>query len=522
MPLFEIAKKINKTPQDIYEIIKDAFIKEKFIYTNFAKGFIDFYFDPIQILKNDEDRFTFKNQRPEQIVFEFSSPNIAKPFTIGHLRSTNIGVVLSNIFERVGNNIIRLNYLADWGTQFGKLLYAYENFYHGDHGGELDIYSLNNLYIRFHTEAQNKPEIEDKAREIFRNLECADKTLSTLWQKFYDISVAYFKKIYEKLNVKFDDIESESCYIKDAKKLTEELLKKGIAKVSQDAIIADLENKRLGIGILQKKDESTIYLSRDLAALICRFNKYKFDKIFYVVGKEQQLHFKQLSEIAVRIEPRLKDKIVHIAFGHFRFKGEKISTREGKIIYFEDVLSRGIEKVTKILIERKDIIDVNNISEKIALTALKYYDLKNHIIKDIDFSWDEALNFDGNTGPYILYTLVRIKSLFKKFKEKFGCDVSFESIPLEKLSQSEDINYLLRKILLYFDFILLAKNTREPNILCNYIFDLLKIFNNFYQRVKIIKDDKNESETLLYPVSLLQGVTREYINLFGIQEIDVM
>ncbi len=547
LPLFEMSKKRNKEITSLAQDIQELFKDKKYLKTSYENGFLDFYLDPLHITEyigkgiispepiasSERENFAVESfnlrSSVKRVVFEFSSPNIAKPFTIGHLRSTNIGMALSNIFEYTGDTVVRINYLGDWGTQFGKLLYAYKSVKGEDLEVEssaqqsFDVYTLNSLYVKFHTEAEKNKELLTAAQDVFRQLEQGNPQFLSLWRNFCLVSMEYFNNIYTKLNAKFDTIESESLYVEKAKALTNKLMQKGLAKVSQDAIIINLENEKLGVAILQKKDESTIYFSRDLAALLSRFEKYKFDTIFYIVGKEQQLHFKQLYTVAVKIDESLKGKVIHIPFGHFRFKGEKISTREGNIIYFEEVLQKGIEKVKTMLGNRIQNTDERiQLAERIAISALKYYDLKNHIIKDIDFSWDEALNFDGNTGPYILYGLVRIKSLFRKFREKFGKEPYFNSIDITRAAQQKQINYLLRKILLYYDFILLAKSASQPNILCNYIFDLLKIFNNYYQKIKIITDDEEGTLHNLYPFSLLLSVLRIYIELLGLEEVEFM
>lgn len=518
LPLFEISKHQNVDMEILVQRIQQFFVDKKYISLSYKNGFLDFYLEPLYIIQEKDNRgFIYKNDYPEKIIFEYSSPNIAKPFTIGHLRSTDIGNALANVFEYTGDKVIRLNYLGDWGTQFGKLLYAYNKYYNSQN--PLNLYTLNDLYIRFHNEAEKNKEIESAAQMLFNELEKGDEKLYKLWERFYSISLEYFDEIYKKLNVQFNDIERESMYIQKAKAITQEILQKGIARISQDAIIVDMENENMGVAILQKKDESTIYFSRDLAALFSRFERYNFDRIYYVVGKEQQLHFKQLCNVAQKVNGLLKGKVVHIPFGHFRLKGEKIATREGRIIYFEEVLEKGIEKI----MQKEDKAEQDERkAEKIAMSALKYYDLKNRIIKDIDFSWDEALQFDGNTGPYILYGLVRIKSLFRNFKIKFGKEPDFEKVDLKKIITKEQIIYLMRKILLYYDFILLAKSNTEPSILCNYIFDLLKIFNNYYQTVRIITSDENESVNNLYPFLLLGQVLRTYIHLLGLEEIEVM
>lgn len=518
LPLFEISKHQNVDMEILVQRIQQFFVDKKYISLSYKNGFLDFYLEPLYIIQEKDNRgFIYKNDYPEKIIFEYSSPNIAKPFTIGHLRSTDIGNALANVFEYTGDKVIRLNYLGDWGTQFGKLLYAYNKYYNSQN--PLNLYTLNDLYIRFHNEAEKNKEIESAAQMLFNELEKGDEKLYKLWKRFYSISLEYFDEIYKKLNVQFNDIERESMYIQKAKAITQEILQKGIARISQDAIIVDMENENMGVAILQKKDESTIYFSRDLAALFSRFERYNFDRIYYVVGKEQQLHFKQLCNVAQKVNGLLKGKVVHIPFGHFRLKGEKIATREGRIIYFEEVLEKGIEKI----MQKEDKAEQDERkAEKIAMSALKYYDLKNRIIKDIDFSWDEALQFDGNTGPYILYGLVRIKSLFRNFKIKFGKEPDFEKVDLKKIITKEQIIYLMRKILLYYDFILLAKSNTEPSILCNYIFDLLKIFNNYYQTVRIITSDENESVNNLYPFLLLGQVLRTYIHLLGLEEIEVM
>src|SRR3989339_1012728 len=418
-------------------------------------------------------------------IIDYSGPNIAKPIGVGHLRSTIIGQALANIYEATGYGVIRDNHLGDWGTQFGKLVYAYRQWGDKKKIAENPIKELNELYVKFHEEAEKNPEIEDIAREIFQKMEKGDKGLIKLWSKFRSISIAEFKKIYERLGIKFDMYIGESYFAGETDKIVEECLEKKLAKKDEETgaiAVEDLEG--LPSFLLRKKDDSGLYITRDLAALIFRMEVFEPDDILYVVGEEQSLHFKQLFALARALDYIDGAKAKHIGFGLVLSGGEKMSTRKGTLIELEELIKQSVEKSKEILRQKnKDLSEkeIEEISEIIGLGAVVYNDLRQSRQKNISFDWKRMLDFEGGSAVYLQYTVARINSILKKLG-KTQCQGLALTLGFEKDSEFA----LARKMMFFPQIILEAQKHNSPHLIAVYLEELAQLFNHFYNEVSII------------------------------------
>ncbi len=429
-PCFEISKLAQgekKPPNQIAIELQKKIKKPNFIKQIKATGpYVNFFIDYNSISKEIiNDIFKEKNNFGKQkigknktIVIDFSSPNIAKPLNIGHLRSTAIGNSLYNIYQALGYKVIGINHLGDWGTQFGKLIYAYKTWGNAKDLKKNPIEHLLNLYVKFHEEASNDSKIEDLAREEFKKLENKDKKNNELWKLFRNLSINDFKRIYKILNVKFDSYNGEAFYNSQLKNTLNAVKNKIETKISEGALVVDLEKFNMPPFFLIKSNETSSYHLRDLSAALYRLKNYKPHKLLYVVGMEQELHFKQLFKV-LDLMGINKDKFIHINFGMFNFKGTKMSTRSGNVILLEDVLNKSIELAKNIMKEKKSLAENDkDTAKKIGIGAVIFADLSNERTKNIIFDWDRVLAFDGETGPYLQYTYVRCNSIIKKVQKE--------------------------------------------------------------------------------------------------------
>ncbi|MEM4330979.1 MAG: arginine--tRNA ligase [Candidatus Pacearchaeota archaeon] len=426
-PCFSLTKIFKKKPeiisQEIFNELKSfdipsiKKIEVKGAYINF---FIDEVFLFEKLLNETKKRkpFSLKKIKNKKIVIDFSSPNIAKPFGVGHLRSTIIGNSLANIFSLLGYEVIRINYLGDWGTQFGKLILGYKKWGDEEKLKKNPKEHLLELYIK-----ANEEEYEKEARKEFEELEKGNKKNIDLWKKFREESIKEFNKIYEFLNVSFDEISGESFYVKKAEEVIELLKKKNLLEESEGALIVNLEKFGLGVCLIKKSDGTTLYATRDIAAAIDRFEKYKFSKMIYEVGQEQKLHFKQVFKIIELLGYSFYKDCYHVSHGLYLDKdGKKLSTRKGKTILMEDIINETISLAKERISRREPNLSSQELEErakKVALAAIVYGDLKNYRENDMIFDIEKFLEFEGNTGPYLLYSYARASSILKKVKNKF-------------------------------------------------------------------------------------------------------
>lgn len=512
---FLISQKLKKSPKEVGEILlKNISFDKDFEKIEFKEpGFLNFFFSE-KFLEKELKRILKKSWKiknfgkKQKVIVEFSSPNIAKRFSIGHFRSTIVGEALCRIFEFLGYKVIRINYLGDWGTQFGNLIYQIQK--EKKDPSKLSVKEMEALYVKFHKKERENPEIEKKGKEWFEKLERGESLAKKIWKECVKKSKKEFEKIYKILNVKFDVIEGESFYEKRAKELCEKLKKKRIAKESQGALILEFED--LSPAILLKSDKTTTYFSRDLAAAIERTKKFKPKMVIYEVGKEQSLHFQQLFKALEILGFSKKTKFFHLGHGLYLTKEGKISTRKGIEFHFEEIFEKA-KKLSLSLLEsgerKKEILqkEKEKIAEIVALGALKFNDLKEHFSSDILFDWQKVLNLKGDTGCYLQYTFVRTKSLLKKTKV-------FEKFSVKNLKEEE--KDLLKELLKFEDKVLEAAKSFSPNILAQYLLSLAKSFNLFYEKLPILRAEK-EKKGLRLALSLATNIVlKEGLSLLSI------
>ncbi len=476
-PCFRLAKELKKAPQQIANEIKEKIIIEEKIIkkVEVLGGYLNFYINRELLTKEVLTQITKQEEygksnigEAKTILVEYSSPNIAKPFHIGHLRNTLIGAALYNIYKYLGYHTIGINHLGDYGTQFGKLIEGYKRWGKQYNLDENPIESLMQIYVKISNLCKEDETILEICRENFKLLEQKDTYYVELWEKFKQLSLKEFQKIYDILGIQFDAILGESFYIDKMDEIYKLLEDANILKQSEGAQIIDLEEKGLGICMIKKSNGSSIYITRDLAAIRYRANTYDFDKCLYVVAYEQALHFKQLFEVAKNLDipEKCKQGLKHVQYGMVHLSTGKMSTREGNVIKVEDLLQEAIQRVENIIKEKNpEMQNIEQESRKIGIGAIIFHNLANNIIKDQVFDWKTAINFQGETGPYIQYTYVRTKSVLEKVKDL----PSIEEIHIEKLL--DDYSQTIIKLIYSFEDVLQQVTRKRGSIYIGKIFD---------------------------------------------------
>lgn len=451
----------------------------------------------------------------KNVIVEYSSPNIAKPFHIGHLRNTVIGAALYRIYKFLGYNTTGINHLGDYGTQFGKMIEGYKRW-----GAEYDFESnpideCMNIYVRINNLCKEDESVLEKCRENFKKIEEKDPEYVAIWNKFKDLSLKEFQRIYDLLGVEFDSLNGEAFYSDKMDEVVEKIETKGVLKDSEGAKIVDLEDKNLGVCMIKKSDGSSIYATRDLAAILYRARTYDFDKCLYVVAYEQNLHFKQIFEVAkyLDIPEKCLNGLEHVAYGMVRLTTGRMSTREGTVIKVNELLQEAIDRVEKIIEEKNpDMENKKEEAKKIGIGAVVFNNLCSTIIKDQVFDWDIALNFNGETGPYIQYIYVRTKSVL----EKAGYIPSINEVKFELLQDKESQKVIAT--LYNFEKVLMnVVEKNEPSLLARYLIELSQNYSNFYNENKIIDEDKSLQNARVYLSSAVGTVLKTGAGLLGIE-----
>ncbi len=528
-PCFKLAKELKKAPPIIANEIKEKLeIDEKIIKkVEIVGGYINFYINSIiiieDVLKNFEERKEdFGNTqvgKGKTVIIDYSSPNIAKPFHIGHLRSTVIGGALYNIYKYLGYKTVGINHLGDYGTQFGKLIEGYKRWGSEYKIEENPIDELTKIYVRINELCKEDENVLEECRNNFKKLEDGDEYCKNLWTKFRELSLKEFQKVYDLLESKFDSWNGEAFYVDKMQEVVEILEKTGKLVESEGARIIDLGEK-MAPCIIGKTNGSTTYATRDLAAILYRARTYNFDKALYVTSYEQILHFKQIFEVAklLGIDEKYINGLEHIPFGMVRLKEGKMSTREGNIIKLEDLLNEAISRALKVIEDKNpDLEGKEEVAKKVGIGAVIFNDLSNNRIKDEVFDWDVMLNFQGETGPYIQYIYVRTKSVI----EKAGYLPQLKEIDITKLEDNE--SFAIAKLLYEFSNVLedvTLKN--EPSILSRYLIDLSQSYSAFYNNNKIIGEDKAVQDARLYLTYVVGSILKIGASLLGIQMPDRM
>lgn len=501
--VFALAKSLKSDPSIIAQQVKnkllnklDPQIQELSAFSGYLNIKLNkniFYNKVLQSVIRYGSHYGWSDLHKGEIsLFDYSSPNIAKPIGIGHLRSTVIGQALSNIYEALSYSVIRINHLGDWGTQFGALIYAYTHWVNKNNFKINPLDELKNLYVRFNVESEKNPDLKMQAREIFNKLENKDESTLKLWKAFYDISIKDFKKIYDELNVNFDLYMSESFYDQFVDEIVEDLVKSKIAFKENDNVIVD---SLVGLPsfLLKKSDGSSLYITRDIAALKYRMKTFHPNKILYVVGAEQQLSFRQLFAIVEKAKYINSNvKLLHLSFGLITIEGKKMSTRKGSAIVLKDVLEESCSRVRKVLLDKgtdKNISEINLLSRKLGIGAVIYNDLSHSRSSNISFDWNKILNFEGNSSIYLLYTYARAKSILRKFSAS-----SEDAIhTMENYIFNESVEYeIIKKISMFPLVIKKSHDENATSILCIYLEELASAYNFLYATVQILSIDNLE------------------------------
>ena len=524
-PCFRLAKELRKAPPVIANEIKEKIeIDEKIIEkVEIAGGYLNFYINKelmtkevLSEMSHNENYGKSKIGEGKNIVIDYSAPNIAKPFHIGHLRSTVIGGALYNIYKYLGYNVTGVNHLGDYGTQFGKLIEGYKLW-----GDEYDIEKdpineLTKIYIRINQACKEDEKVLEACRDNFKKLEDGDPYCVELWEKFRKLSLQEFQRVYDLLGSQFDSWNGEAFYSDKMPEVIEILEKSGRLVESQGAKIIDLENEGINTPcIIEKSNGSTTYATRDLAAIMYRVRTYDFDKALYVTSYEQVLHFKQVFAVAklLGLDEKYTNGLKHIPFGMVLLQTGKMSTREGNIIKLEELLNEAIRRAKEIIEQKNpELENKEEVAKKVGIGAVIFNDLSNSRVKDEIFDWNTILNFQGETGPYIQYTYVRTKSVL----EKVDKIPEFEEIDLKQLS--DEYSQSIIKLLYNFeDTLIQVTEKEEPSILSRYLIDLAKAFSSFYNENKIIVEDKEIQNARIYLTYSVGQVLKIGAKLLGIE-----
>ena len=523
-PCFRLAKELRKAPPAIASEIQEKIeLTDEIEKVEVAGGYLNFFINKASLaeevlgeISKVEQYGESKVGKDKNIVIDYSAPNIAKPFHIGHLRSTVIGGALYNIYKYLGYNVTGVNHLGDYGTQFGKLIEGYKMW-----GKEYDIEKdpineLTKIYIRINEACKNDEQILENCRNNFKKLEDGDPYCVEIWKKFRELSLQEFQKVYDLLGSKFDSWNGESFYSDKMPEVIDILQKTGKLVESQGAKIINLEDKGINTPcIIEKSNGSTTYATRDLAAIIYRARTYDFDKALYVTSYEQVLHFKQVFEVAklLGLDEKYTNGLEHVSFGMVLLPEGKMSTREGNIIKLEELLNEAISRAKEIIEQKNpDLENKEEVAKKVGIGAVIFNDMSASRIKDEVFDWNTILNFQGETGPYIQYTYVRTKSVL----EKAGYLPKIEDVNTENLS--DDYSMAILKLIYNFEDVLVqVTDKNEPSILARYLIDLAKAYSSFYNENKIIVEDKDVQNARVYLTYATSEVLKQGANLLGIE-----
>ena len=522
-PCFKLAKILRKAPPMIAKGIAEAIgedpmfskVEQVNAYVNMfiaREAFAEEVLSDVIAKGDDFGKSDVGQNRP--VIVEYSSPNIAKPFHIGHIRSTVIGASIAKIYDYLGFKVIRINHLGDYGTQFGKMIVAYRHWGNKQDVIDEPIKTLLGYYTKFHEEAEKDPSLEDEARATFTKLEHGEPEETEIWQWFRDESLKEFNRVYDMLGITYDSYAGESFYSDKMPRFVKELEEKGLMEEDDGAMLVRLDDYGLTPALIQKSDGSTLYITRDIAAAVYRKETYDFYKNIYVVASQQNLHFQQWIQILELMGYEWARDCVHVPFGLVSLADGTMSTREGRVVFLEDVLNGAVDKTREIIKEKNPDADpemVEEVAKAVGIGAVVFNELSNYRIKDYVFSWDHVLNFEGETGPYVQYTYARSCSILRNA----GDDV------VAKAKEGFDPQYLtgesahaLTSLLYRFpDVILEAGEKYEPSIVTRHLVDIAQAFNKFYHDEHILVDNEDEKVAKVAMVIAAQTAIRNGLDL---------
>lgn len=523
LPCFKLSRVLRKAPPMIAEELREKVAAEygfSDIFKNIesVSGYLNFYINKSTYCETLKDIVSSPDTygssdigKGKTIVIDYSSPNIAKPFHIGHLRSTVIGQSIKNLFKFSGYDCVGVNHLGDWGTQFGKLIVAYKKWGSKQEIEERGIKALTEIYVRFHKEAEIDPTLDDEARAAFLKLEQHDEEYYNLWKWFVEISIKEFKKTYALIGADFESWLGESFYFDKTDSVVSELRSKDLLTLDDGAHIVKLDDYNMNPCLILKSDGSTIYATRDIAAALYRKNTYDFDKCIYVTSAGQSLHFAQFFKVIGLMGYEWENKLIHVPFGTVSIAGAKLSTREGNIVLLEDIFNEAISKTLEIINEKNpDLADKEEVAKAVGVGAVIFHDLSNNRIKDVNFIWDEVLNFEGNTGPYVQYTYARCAGITDKANTEINPD---------KFTLTNEFEVDLLQTLHEFPAkVSQARDELEPSVVTRYLLDVCQSFNRFYHDCPVLKaENENVKNTRIALVAATAAVLKNGLSLISLK-----
>ncbi|MTI49502.1 arginine--tRNA ligase [Sporosalibacterium faouarense] len=526
MPCFKLAKAFRKSPNIIAEELAGIMKENKFFEKIENAGpYVNFFINKEKLVESvlkevfaKKEKFGSTNiGEDKNVIVEFSSPNIAKPFHIGHIRTTVIGHALYNIYKFLGFNAIAVNHLGDYGTQFGKLIVAYKEWGDRETIECNPIPELLKLYIKFHEEAEKNQDLDDQARNWFTKLENENEEAVELWKWIREVSLKEFNRVYNMLNIKFDSFAGESFYSDKMPRVLDMMEKKGILTKSQGAEIVDLEPYDMPPALIKKSDGSTLYITRDIAAAVYRKETYNFYKNIYVVGAQQNLHFQQWFKIIELLDYEWAQDCIHVPFGMVSLEEGTMSTRKGRVVFLEDVLNKAVEQTKKIIEERNpNLENKEKVAEQVGVGAVVFQELYHNRIKDYEFSWERTLSFQGETGPYVQYTHARANSVLDKAELNITDDIDYSLLVND---ESVEVVRLLESLP---DVVINAMEKNEPSYITRHITDIAQAFNKFYHDCPILVDDEELKKARLLLVYSVKNVIKTGLGLLGMEAPEKM
>ncbi len=524
LPCFKLSRVLRKAPPMIADSFKEMLCADSEITGLFEKiesvnGYLNFFIgkgslaSELCAIAENENYGSSEIGKGKTIVIDYSSPNVAKPFHIGHLRSTVIGQSIKNLHKFCGYECVGVNHLGDWGTQFGKLIVAYKKWGSKEKIEEGGIDALTEIYVKFHKEAEENPALEDEARAAFTAMENGDEECLALWKWFIEISINEYKKTYSLIGADFESWNGESFYFDKTDRVVSELREKKLLTVDEGAEIVKLDEYDMPPCLILKSDGSTIYATRDIAAAIYRKETYDFDKCIYVTSAGQSLHFAQFFKVIGMMGYDWAKDLVHVPFGTVSIEGAKLATRTGNVVLLEDIFRIATEKTLEIINQKNpDLADKEEVASAVGVGAVVFHDLSNNRIKDVNFMWDEVLNFDGNTGPYVQYTYARCSGIL----EKASAEGAFGK---GELCLTDDTEAALIKTLKAFpEKVEQARSDLEPSVIARYLLDVCADFNRFYHDCPVLRaEDEKVKNTRVALVKATSIVLNNGLKLIGLK-----
>lgn len=520
-PCFQLTKIFRKAPNIIAQEVAEKIKKTDFVSKTAAMGpYVNFFIDRTMFVSEMLKQVSVDNYGSSEIgcgktiCIDYSSPNVAKNFHVGHLRTTLIGNSIYRIYKKLGYRVERINHLGDWGTQFGKLIVAYKKWGSKEAVEQNGISELMKIYVKFHEEAEKDDTLNDEARAWFVKMEQGDEEALSVWEWFKDISLIEYKRIYELLDIDFDSYAGESFYRDKTSAVVDELKKKGMLKESEGAFIVDLEKYDMTPCLIMKKDGSSIYATRDLAAIFYRKKTYDFEKCIYVTGMEQKLHFAQVFKVVELMGYEwAKTDLIHVPYGLVSLEGGKLSTRSGNIIYAEDILRESVSKIKEVINDKNpDLQDKEEVAKMVGIGAIIFNDLYNQRIKDVTFSWDKIHSFDGETGPYVQYTYARAASVLRKT----GITDVPEEIDSSLLTDEASVS-LLKELIRFPEVVETAAERLEPSVVARFVMSVAQAFNHFYHENQCNVEDEKLKRARVKLVIIAKEAIKDGLDLLGMK-----